>query len=56
MVYESDIVVVGCGLAGLSAAVSAAQEGVSVRVLERSAQAERRGTWSLTKRTLTRTL
>ena len=43
MVYESDIVVVGCGIAGVSAAVSAAQAGASVRVLERSPKAERGG-------------
>ena len=43
MVYESDILVVGCGIAGLSAAVSAAQEGAAVRVLERSPKAERGG-------------
>ena len=43
MVHESDVVVVGCGIAGLSAAVSAAQAGASVRVLERSPEDERGG-------------
>src|SRR5262245_7541625 len=43
MAFESDVVVVGSGIAGLSAAVAAAQEGASVRVLERSPQAERGG-------------
>ena len=43
MAYESDVVVVGCGIAGVSAAVSAAQAGASVRVLERSPKAERGG-------------
>ena len=43
MVYESDIVVVGCGIAGMCAAVSAAQSGASVCVLERSPKDERGG-------------
>ena len=43
MVYESDVVVVGCGIAGLSAAVAAAQAGASVRVLERAPKADRGG-------------
>ena len=43
MVYESDIVVVGCGIAGMCVAVSAAQAGASVRVLERAPRNERGG-------------
>lgn len=38
-----DLVVVGCGAAGLSAAVSAAEQGLKVAVLERSTQEERGG-------------
>lgn len=38
-----DLIVVGCGVAGLSAAVSAAENGLSVVVLERSTREERGG-------------
>lgn len=38
-----DVVVAGCGIAGLSAAVSAAQEGAKVAVLERATYEERGG-------------
>ncbi len=38
-----DVLVVGCGAAGLSSALSALEEGASVIVLERSPQAERGG-------------
>jgi tricarballylate dehydrogenase len=38
-----DVVVVGCGVAGLSAAVSAAQRGLNVCVLERAPRDERGG-------------
>ena len=40
---EYDLVVAGCGVAGLSAAVSAAAAGARVAVLERSTQSERGG-------------
>ncbi len=40
---EFDVVVAGCGVAGLSAAVSARQNGATVAVLERSTREERGG-------------
>ena len=40
---RSDIVVVGCGIAGLSAAVAALQGGATVTILERSPREERGG-------------
>lgn len=40
---EFDVVVVGCGVAGLSAAVAAAEAGASVCVLERAPEEERGG-------------
>lgn len=41
--YEFDVVVAGCGIAGLSAAVSAQQQGARVAVLERAPIDERGG-------------
>ena len=38
-----DVVVAGCGVAGLSAAVSAAENGARVAVLERAPREERGG-------------
>jgi len=38
-----DVVVAGCGVAGLSAAVAAAERGLTVAVLERASRAERGG-------------
>lgn len=43
MSKEFDVVVVGCGIAGLSAAVSAAERGAKVAVLERATFEERGG-------------
>lgn len=40
---DFDVVVVGCGVAGLSAAVAAAEAGARVAVLERSTYDERGG-------------
>ena len=40
---DFDLVVAGCGIAGLSAAVAAAQAGASVAVLERATRDERGG-------------
>jgi tricarballylate dehydrogenase len=39
----SDVVVVGCGIAGLAAAVSALQDGARVTILERAPKEERGG-------------
>lgn len=41
--FEFDVVVVGCGIAGLSAAVSAMQSGAKVAILERSDKSDRGG-------------
>jgi len=43
MEQKFDLVVVGCGIAGLSAAVSAAEGGLKVAVLERAGIADRGG-------------
>ncbi|MDP6389179.1 MAG: FAD-dependent tricarballylate dehydrogenase TcuA [Alphaproteobacteria bacterium] len=41
--FETDVVVVGCGISGLAAAVSAQEHGAKVRVLERAPREERGG-------------
>jgi tricarballylate dehydrogenase len=41
--HRADVVVVGCGIAGLSAAVAALQCGASVTILERAPREERGG-------------
>ncbi len=41
--HQFDVVVVGCGIAGLSAAVSAADAGAKVAILERATYEERGG-------------
>lgn len=43
MDQEFDVVVAGCGVAGLSAAVSAAEKGLKVAILERATREERGG-------------
>ncbi len=43
MDYEYDVLVVGCGIAGLSAALTTAQAGARVAILERSPKAVRGG-------------
>ena len=40
---EFDVVVVGCGIAGLSAAVSALEQGARVAILERAPEEDRGG-------------
>ncbi len=42
-IHNFDVIVVGCGVAGLSAAVAAAESGAKVAVLERSTYDERGG-------------
>ncbi len=41
--FNFDLIVVGCGAAGLSAAVAGAENGLKVAVLERSTQSDRGG-------------
>ena len=43
MDYIFDVVVAGCGVAGLSAAVTAAESGMKVAILERSSKEDRGG-------------
>lgn len=43
MIQDFDVVVAGCGVAGLSAAVSAAEKGLKVAILERATREERGG-------------
>ena len=41
MTFHADLIVVGCGVAGLSAAVSAAEGGAKVILLERAPKEDR---------------
>ena len=43
MDQKFDVVVAGCGVAGLSAAVTAAERGLKVAVLERASRDDRGG-------------
>ncbi len=43
MEQKFDVVVAGCGVAGLSAAVTAAERGLNVAVLERASREDRGG-------------
>ena len=43
MIMEADVIVVGCGIAGLSAAVSAHEAGAKVALLERAPEDQRGG-------------
>jgi tricarballylate dehydrogenase len=43
MEQQFDVVVAGCGVAGLSAAVTAAERGLKVALLERSSREDRGG-------------
>ncbi|MVW77634.1 FAD-dependent oxidoreductase [Bordetella sp. 02P26C-1] len=43
MQYQFDVIVAGCGVAGLSAAVTAAEQGLTVAVLERTSIEDRGG-------------
>ena len=43
MDHTFDVVVAGCGVAGLSAAVTAAERGLKVAVLERASREDRGG-------------
>jgi tricarballylate dehydrogenase len=43
MAHEFDVVVAGCGVAGLSAAVTAAERGLKTAVLERASREDRGG-------------
>jgi len=38
-----DVIVVGCGIAGLSAAITAQQNGARIAILERAPKEERGG-------------
>ncbi|NVF15809.1 FAD-dependent oxidoreductase [Halomonas sp. QX-1] len=49
---ESDIVIVGCGISGLTAAVSAMEAGANVTLLERSCKEDRGGNTRWTEATL----
>ena len=43
MEHKFDLIVVGCGIAGLATAVSAAESGLKVAVLERATIEDRGG-------------
>jgi L-aspartate oxidase len=42
---ESDVLIIGCGISGLTAAITAAEKGLTVNILTKARQAEESNTW-----------